>query len=72
MMALGQLRRGGLLLVTLVGTAYALWTFYGAGMEATLWGFALLATGIPVWLAMRVSSAAPNPAAEAAPGAPRE
>jgi APA family basic amino acid/polyamine antiporter len=72
MMALGQLRRGGLFLITLVGTAYALWTFYGAGMEATLWGLALLATGIPVWLAMRVSSAAPNPAAEAAPGAPRE
>lgn len=56
MMGRGQLKRGALLLITLVGTGYALWTFYGAGMEATLWGFALLATGIPVYLVMRASS----------------
>ena len=72
MMALGQLRRGGLLLIALVGTAYALWTFYGAGMEATLWGLALLVTGVPVWLAMRSSSHGSSPAPEAAPAAPRE
>jgi len=72
LMALGQLRRGGLLLITLVGTAYALWTFYGAGLEATKWGMALLATGIPVYLLMRSSSRASSPAQAAAPAAPRE
>lgn len=40
----------------LVGAAYALWTFYGAGGEATAWGAALLATGIPVYFLMRRSS----------------
>ena len=67
MMALGQLKRGALLLITLVGTGYALWTFYGAGMEATLWGLALLATGIPVYLVMRSSSREPSPAPEDVP-----
>ncbi len=35
------------------GTLFALWTFYGAGLEATGWGLALLASGIPVYLIMR-------------------
>jgi APA family basic amino acid/polyamine antiporter len=35
------------------GTVFALWTFYGAGREATLWGLALLASGLPVYLLMR-------------------
>jgi APA family basic amino acid/polyamine antiporter len=35
------------------GTLFALWTFYGAGLEATLWGLALLTSGVPVFLAMR-------------------
>jgi hypothetical protein len=30
-----------------------LWTFYGAGLEATLWGLALLMSGVPVYLLMR-------------------
>lgn len=72
MMALGQLKRGVLLLVTVVGTGFALWTFYGAGAEATLWGLALLATGIPVWWLMRSSSRASSPVPEAAPAVPRE
>jgi APA family basic amino acid/polyamine antiporter len=37
----------------LIGAAYAIWTFYGAGGEATAWGAALLATGIPVYFLMR-------------------
>jgi APA family basic amino acid/polyamine antiporter len=53
LMAAGRLARGGLLLITLAGTAYALWTLYGAGAEATGWGAVLLATGIPVYLVMR-------------------
>lgn len=70
LMADRKLHRGGLLAVTIAGTLYALWTFYGAGAEATMWGMALLATGIPVYLAMRASSRASNLAPEAAPAAP--
>jgi APA family basic amino acid/polyamine antiporter len=68
MMANGRLERGGLLAVTLIGTLYALWTFYGAGAEATLWGVALLATGIPVYVLMRSSSRAPSQATADAGG----
>lgn len=46
---------GGILVIATAagGTLFALWTFYGAGLEASLWGLALLATGIPVYLSMR-------------------
>ena len=46
---------GGALVVATAtgGTGFALWTFYGAGLEATLWGAALLASGLPVYLLMR-------------------
>lgn len=50
------LRRRGELGGTLVvataggGTLFALWTFYGAGAEATAWGLALLLSGVPVYL----------------------
>jgi hypothetical protein len=30
-----------------------LWTFWGAGLEASAWGLALLASGLPVYLLMR-------------------
>jgi APA family basic amino acid/polyamine antiporter len=52
---LAQGKAKGLVLTTAaaLGAAYALWTFYGAGLEATLWGAALLATGIPVYFVMR-------------------
>ena len=53
LMAAGQLARGMLLLITLVGTAYAVWTFYGAGLEATAWGLVLIGAGIPVYFLMR-------------------
>jgi APA family basic amino acid/polyamine antiporter len=63
LMAAGRLQRGLLLLVTLLGTLYALWTLYGAGAEATGWGAVLLATGIPVYLVMRrLGERPPNPA----------
>jgi len=48
------------------------WAVWGAGIEANLWGAALLATAIPVWLAMRLSSSDSSPAPEAASAAPRE
>ena len=71
-MALGQLRGGMLLIVTLVGGVYALWTFYGAGQEATLWGLLLLMTAIPVWFGMRLNSLWSSPAPAGAPAAPPE
>ena len=69
--ATGQLRRGLITVATIVGTFYALWTLYGAGAEATGWGLALLASGIPVYLIMR-SRGGSNRAAEAIPAAPPE
>ena len=65
-----ELKRGPLLVVTVSGMIFALWTFYGAGVEATAWGAVLLATGIPVYLIMR-SRAGSTRAAEANPAAPR-
>ena len=53
----------------LIGATYALWTFYGAGAEATGWGAVLLATGIPVYFFMRWRAGS-SPAAEASPAAP--
>src|SRR4030095_13600431 len=71
LMVRGQLSRG-LLFVTLVGAAYSIWTFYGAGKEATLWGLLLLMTAIPVWFGMRLSSLWSTPAPAGAPAAPPE
>jgi len=50
----GRIRRGLMTGVTIVGAIYGLWTLYGAGLEATVWGAVLLATGIPVYLVMRL------------------
>src|SRR4029079_4820755 len=33
-----------------VGLLNAIWTFYGAGLEATAWALSLLAAGLPVLL----------------------
>ena len=68
----GQMQRGVMILVTLVGAIYAVWTFYGAGRDANLWGLLLLMTAIPVWFGMRLSSLWSNPAQAAAPAAPPE
>ena len=53
----------------LVGATYAVWTFYGAGAEATGWGAVLLATGIPVYFVMRWRGGS-SPAAAEFPAAP--
>jgi APA family basic amino acid/polyamine antiporter len=71
LMARGELSKG-LLLVTLIGAVYALWTFYGAGKEATLWGLLLLMTAIPVWFGMRLSSLWSTPVPAVVPAAPPE
>jgi APA family basic amino acid/polyamine antiporter len=49
----GTLRGGAVIATATAGTLFALWTFYGAGLEATLWGLALLLSGLPVFLIMR-------------------
>lgn len=51
------------------GAIYAIWTFYGAGAEATGWGAVLLATGIPVYFLMRWRGDS-SPAAAASPAVP--
>ena len=38
-----------------IGAVFALWTLYGAGREAVLWGAALMASGAPVYALMRRS-----------------
>ena len=73
---LALIRRGqaaGALLVAaaLAGTIYSLWTFYGAGAEATGWGAVLLATGVPVYFLTRWRAGS-SPEAAADPAAPGE
>ena len=48
--------------LALVGVLYAIWTFYGAGLEACLWGVVAIATGLPVYWWMRSSPLAQHPA----------
>ena len=60
----GKAKGVGITAAAILGAAYALWTFYGAGAEATLWGAGLLATGIPVYFLMR-SRGGSSPAVEA-------
>lgn len=54
----GRAKGAAVTFAALVGATYALWTFYGAGGEATAWGAALVATGIPVYFLMRRGAAA--------------
>lgn len=44
--------------LTIAGFIYAGWAFYGAGLEASLWGLAMTAAGIPLYLAARRSAPA--------------
>lgn len=53
LLARGQAKGAVLTAAAGLGTIYAVWSFYGAGLEASLWGAALLATGIPVYFVMR-------------------
>jgi APA family basic amino acid/polyamine antiporter len=59
-------------LVVAIAFLFSLWTFYGSGLEAFLWGLALVAAGWPIrLLSRRFNSSAATPPA-AAPGAPPE
>ena len=53
LIARGQAKGALVTAAAVLGGLYSLWTFYGAGLEATLWGAALLATGVPVYFLMR-------------------
>lgn len=65
-------RTAALLFAAAAGTLYSIWTLYGAGLEATGWGAVLLLSGIPVYLAMRLSRRGSSLQAEPVPAAPRE
>ena len=50
-----------------IGIGFALFAFYGSGLEANLWGLALLATGLAIRSVMhRINSSAATPPAGAA------
>ncbi len=68
--ALKQRVRPAARLIILIAFLFSIWTFYGAGLEAFLWGLALIVAGWPIrWLCRRLNSSAATPAA-AAPAAP--
>lgn len=54
-------------LIAVVAVIYGIAMFFGAGLEATLWGFALAIVGLPIrWVSRRLWS---SQAAESAPAA---
>ena len=74
LLARRRLKGALLALCAAIGLIFSLWSYWGAGLEPTLWGAALMATGIPVWLAVRRSrrlSPATSPPPEASAAAPR-
>ena len=67
-----KLRLGGITqILVVVGLLYAIWTFYGAGLEATAWALSLLAIGLPVLVISRWLNGSSPPVAEI-PAAPPE
>ena len=65
----GQMAGAVLVLTAVAGIAFSIFAFWGAGGEATLWGFALLLTGVPVYFIMR-SRGGSTPAVAESPAAP--
>jgi APA family basic amino acid/polyamine antiporter len=57
-------------LVALPGLIFSLWAFWGAGAEPSLWGVALLATGLPIYWLMQRSRRRSSPEPVLAPAAP--
>ncbi len=39
----------------IVGLVFSIWTYWGAGLQAVEWGAALIASGVPIWIAVRRS-----------------
>jgi APA family basic amino acid/polyamine antiporter len=46
-----------LAVAAVLGCLYALWTFYGAGKEALLWGLVLMVASVPVYFLMKRGAA---------------
>jgi APA family basic amino acid/polyamine antiporter len=59
-------------LVALPGLIFSLWAFWGAGAEPSLWGVALLATGLPIYWLMQRSRRRSSPEPVLAPDAQPE
>ena len=38
--------------IAVIGLAYSLWTFHGAGLEASIWSLGMIAAGMPIYLFM--------------------
>ncbi|WP_454883811.1 amino acid permease [Sphingomonas oryzagri] len=38
--------------IAITGFVYSMWTFYGAGLEASLWSLAMTAAGLPIYIFM--------------------
>ena len=72
LIARGRIRAPMLAPAAVAGLVFSLWVAWGAGAEASLWGLALLATGLPIYAATRLNSRATSPAAAAARAAPGE
>ena len=49
--------RASLAVAAVLGSLYALWTFYGAGKEALMWGLVLMVASVPVYFLMKRSAA---------------
>ena len=58
-------------IIGVIGVAYSIAMFIGAGLEATLWGFGLALVGLPVRAISRWLNGS-SPTAAASPAAPRE
>ena len=56
----------------IVGIGFALFAFYGSGLEANLWGLALLAIGLAIRTVMHRLNSSEATVPEAVPAAPRE
>lgn len=64
---------GSWAIVALIALLYAIAMFFGAGLEATLWGLGLAVVGLPIrFLSRRFSSSATNPPAEPPRAVPPE
>ncbi|HET9355539.1 MAG TPA: amino acid permease [Sphingomicrobium sp.] len=59
------------MLIILVGIGFSLFAFYGAGLEANLWGLALIGGGFAIRALVRAASRS-TPAAEPVPAASQE
>jgi APA family basic amino acid/polyamine antiporter len=64
-----RIRSAILPFVAVPGLLFSLWAFWGAGLEPSLWGIGLLATGIPIYFLTRRGGRS-SPESEAPAAAP--